>query len=63
MTENSWRSEAVRVRRTRQYGGRVQRTEAGWDGMREGVRKKEGERPGSHVKVITQTRALTQHFS
>lgn len=32
--------------------------------MREGVqKKKEGERPGPHVKVITQTQALTQHFS
>lgn len=26
-------------------------------------KKKDGERPGSHVKVITQTQALTQHFS
>lgn len=25
--------------------------------------KKVGERPGPHVKVITQTQALTQHYS
>lgn len=29
---------------------------------RKRMKKKEGERPGSHVKVITQTQALT-HFS
>lgn len=44
---------------TRQYGGRVQRTAA----AREGTRKvwEEGG-GGSHVKIITQTQTLTQHF-
>ena len=53
------------MRRTRQYGGRVQRTEVGREGRNErrSTKKKEGERPGSHVKVITQTQTLTQHFS
>lgn len=41
--------------------------EAGYRELREGMReealkKKKGARPGSHVKVITQTQALT-HFS
>lgn len=40
--------------------------EAGYGELREGMReealKKRKERPGSHVKVITQTQALT-HFS
>ncbi len=40
MTESSWTSRAARVRRTRQYGGRVRRTEAGREGMKEEVRKK-----------------------
>lgn len=44
--------------------------EAGYREMEQGGRegekkyeKKEGERPGPHVKVITQAQALTQHFS
>lgn len=60
MAENSWRNGVVGVRRTRQYGGRVPRTEGGNE--RRSTEKKKGERPGSHVKVITQTQALT-HFS
>lgn len=48
--------------------GEPDSTEAGYkelkQGMREGVwKKKQQERPGPHVKVITQIQALTQHFS
>lgn len=47
------------VRRSRQYGGSAG---AEREGMGEGGGQN-GERPGPHVKVITQTHALTQHFS
>lgn len=40
MTENSWRSGVTGVRRTRQYGGRMQKSEAGRKGMKEVVQKK-----------------------
>lgn len=47
MTENSWKSGVARVRRTRQYGGRVPRTEAMREGMRR--RKKRRDRGRAHM--------------
>lgn len=44
------------VRRSRQYGGRPRAEREGMGGGG----GQNGERPGPHVKVITQT--LTQHF-
>lgn len=55
----------VSVKRNRLYGGRVPRNEPRQERIRESStkKKKKRERPSPHVKVITQSKALTQHFS
>lgn len=67
MTENSWRSEAGQSEENQTVWrqGTENRSREGGNERRSTKKKKkrEGERPGSHVKVITQTQALTQHFS